>query len=222
LNVLVIGDTHEPFTHKNYLDFCLETKKKFHCEQVVHIGDLVDNHAISYHDHDPNGMSPKDEMLKAKQNLKKWFKAFPKVRLCKGNHDILATRKFLTHGLPTEYMRDFEEVWELPRSWEYRWDFYLCGVKYQHGTGYGGTLPHMACANANRQSTVIGHCHSVSGVNYSANDKSLIFGMSTGCGIDRMQYAFWYGKDFKCKPIVSCGVILESGRIAEVIPMRMG
>ena len=58
-------------------DFCLDIKRRVKCEQVVHIGDLCDNHAISYHEHDPNGRSPIDEMREADKHLKEWLKAFP-------------------------------------------------------------------------------------------------------------------------------------------------
>jgi predicted phosphodiesterase len=219
-NVLVIGDTHLPFEKKHYLDFCIETQKKYQCGKVVHIGDVVDNHSISYHEHHPDGLSPRDEMEQAQKTLYKWFKAFPKVMVCKGNHDILATRKAITFGLSDKLMKPFREVWEFPSGWEYDWNYYLCGVKYQHGTGYSGQTAHMKGAVANRMSTVQGHCHSVAGINWSANELNLIFGMSVGCGIDRMKYAFWYGRDFKEKPIISCGVVLEGGRHPIVVPMK--
>jgi len=86
-NILVIGDTHQPFEHRHYLSFCKETQKKYKCKTVVHIGDLVDNNAISYHEHDPNGWSPADEKKEADKHLKPWFKAFPTLKLCRGNHD---------------------------------------------------------------------------------------------------------------------------------------
>ncbi len=54
-NVLIIGDTHEPFCHPLYRNFCLEVANKFQCSEVVHIGDEVDNHAISYHESKPDG-----------------------------------------------------------------------------------------------------------------------------------------------------------------------
>jgi len=45
--------------------------------------------------------------------------------------------------------------------------------------------------------------------------------MSVGCGIDRRSYAFAYGKDFKKKPILGCGVVMEKGRYAQFIPMQL-
>ena len=92
-NVLVIGDTHIPFEHRNYLEFCREIQTRCKCATVVHIGDLVDNHSISYHEHDPDGWSPRHEMEETDKHLIPWFKAFPRLKLCRGNHDCLVDRK---------------------------------------------------------------------------------------------------------------------------------
>ena len=60
-NVGIIGDTHEPFCHPDYLNFCYETFNRFGCSTIVHIGDEVDNHALSYHEHDPDGFGASRE-----------------------------------------------------------------------------------------------------------------------------------------------------------------
>lgn len=221
MNVLVIGDTHIPFERKDYLDFCLETKKKYKCNKVVHIGDLVDNHAISYHEHDPDGMSPKEEMAQSDKHLEKWFKAFPNVLLCRGNHDRLADRKQKTVGLPSRVFKPFRDIWKLPKGWRDDWHFLLDGVLYKHGTGYGGKYPHIQAAHDNRCSTVIGHGHSVAGVEWSASDFDIVFGMSVGCGIDRDTYAMAYEKNFKRKPILGCGVVADNGQNSLFVPMEL-
>ena len=220
-NILVIGDTHEPFSKKKYLEFCYDTGKRFKCSLTVHIGDLVDNHSINYHEHYPDGMSPFEEIKAARKKLKEWYKAFPRVMMCKGNHDILVERKAITYGFSEMVIKQFREIWEIPDGWEYQWSYDLCGVRFEHGTGYSGQYPHQNIAKVNRKSTVIGHCHSVAGVAYMANDNSLIFGMSTGSGIDRQKYAFWYGRAFKNKPIIGCGVVLNCGKEAQFIPMKL-
>jgi hypothetical protein len=183
------------------------------------MGDLVDLHSVSYHEHNPNGMSPKEEIEAAKKKITQWAKAFPKLLICKGNHDILFDRKAITCGMPEVAIRKYSEIFDLPDSWEFEWKHYINGVTYEHGTGYGGKNAHVQAATGNRKSTVIGHVHATSGVDFLANDTSLIFGMATGCGIDRMRYAFWYGKDFKNKPVISCGVVVD-GREAFVVPMK--
>ena len=60
--VLVIGDLHEPFCLDGYLDFCKETYANYNCNKVIYIGDIIDAHGWSYHEHDPDGMSAGDEL----------------------------------------------------------------------------------------------------------------------------------------------------------------
>lgn len=220
-HVLVIPDTHLPFEKKHHLEFCLEIQKRVKCGTVVHIGDLVDNHAISYHEHDPDGKSPTDEMKLADKKLKLWFKAFPELYLCMGNHDRMADRKSKTVGLPSRVFKPFRDIWKLPKGWDTDFAFEMYGVIYEHGTGYSGDLAHMKAAYNNRQSTVIGHTHSNGAVGYLANEKACIFGMNVGCGIDRHTYAFAYGADFKKKPILGCGVVTDKGRFAQFFPMEL-
>jgi len=219
-SVLIVGDTHFPFVKKGYLEFCLDIKRRVKCEQVVHIGDLCDNHAISYHEHDPNGRSPIDEMVEADKHLKQWFKAFPSLFLCKANHDLV-DRKARTEGLPDRLFRPFREIWGLPNGWKNEFNFDIDGVVYQHGTGYSGDNAHLKAAYNNRASTVIGHTHSGAGVGYIANEKDCIFGMNVGCGIERNTYAMNYGRDFKKKPIISCGVVTDHGQYCQIFTMPL-
>jgi len=218
-NTLLFSCTHLPFVKKGYLEFLKQVQRNYKCESVFCLGDLVDNHAISYHEHDPNGRSAGDELTLAKKELKKWYRAFPKLSLCKGNHDILVKRKAKTHGVPDSMIKSFREVFELPNKWKYEWNYQYNGMHIEHGTGYSGQYGHVNALKVNRINTVIGHLHSVASVYYSANDRDLIWSMCVGCGIDRMQYAFWYGKDFQRKPIIATGVVLD-GRLPIVIPMK--
>ena len=221
-NVLIISDTHIPFEKKGYLNFCKQTEKKYKCDKVVHIGDLVDNHAISYHEHDPNGWSPEDEMKIADKHLVSWFKAFPKLFLCRGNHDVLVDRKSKTVGLPRRCFHDYRDIWNLPATWEDGFEIEIDGVLYKHGTGYSGEYAHKRAAIENSQSVVIGHLHSCAGIEWVVTSKTKKFGMVVGCGIDRKKYAFKYGKDFRKKPVLGCGVVLDGGKHAMFVPMEIG
>lgn len=221
-NTLVIADTHLPFEKDGYLEFCKRIEKQLNCTRVVHIGDLVDNHAISYHEHDPDGWSPAYEMTEVDKRLSKWFKAFPEVSLCRGNHDNLVDRKGKTVGLPNRCFKSFREMWKLPKGWKDDFSFIFDNVVYQH-SGSGGRYGHINTALSNRMSTVIGHLHSVAGVEYTANERGVIFGMCVGCGLDRHKYAFDYGRQFKNKPILGCGVVSNAprGTNATFYPMEM-
>ena len=217
----IIADTHIPFELPNYLDFCLQIFKRCKCDTFVHIGDLVDNHAISYHEHDPNGKSPEEEMKEADEHLKRWFKAFPSLFLCRGNHDRLVDRKCKTSGLPDRVFKPFRDIWKLPKGWRDEFNFEIDEVRYTHGTGLMGSNAHITAASQNRQSTVIGHTHSTGAINYLVSEKDRIFGMNVGCGLDRRTYAFEYGRDFTKKPVIGCGVVTDNGKYCQFFPMEL-
>ena len=219
--VMIIGDTHIPFVHPNYLKFCCNVRDKYNPDIIVHIGDLIDNHAISYHEHDPDGYSAGGEIIKARKELKKWIKEFPKMLICRGNHDILPARKAKTMGIPRVMLKEHNEIWDLPDTWEWQEYFEIDDVRYVHGSGKAGKYMHVLWAQENRQSTVSGHGHSSAGVEYMASHNSLIFGMGVGCGIDIKKYAFEYGKDYARRPILGCGIV-EKGINAKFIPMKLG
>jgi predicted phosphodiesterase len=206
-NVLVIADTHIPFEHPDYLAFCRRVQKSEKCGTVVHIGDVVDNHSISYHESDPDLWSPLEEMERADETLKKWFRAFPNVKVVRGNHDNLVDRKGKTVGLPRRCFKPYRDIWNFPSGWEDAFEYEIDGVIYQHGTGSSGKFAHLNRAISNRSSTVVGHMHAFAGIAYTASPKDCIFGMNVGSGIHNKSLAFAYGKDFPNKPIISCGVV---------------
>ena len=94
--ILVIGDLHAPFVLEGYLEHCQEVYANYNCNQVIFIGDILDNHAFSYHEPDPDGLSPGSELIMAKKFVKKWYEAFPNADVCIGNHDRMASVHFLT------------------------------------------------------------------------------------------------------------------------------
>lgn len=217
-NVLVIGDPHEPFTKEGYLEFCRKIQEEYDCGTIIHIGDAVDNHAVSYHEKDPEGMSAGDEFNLAIERMKRWYYTFPNVKVCIGNHDALPFRKAFSAGLPKTWLKTYQELLQSPPTWE--WDFVhqVNGVIYQHGTGLSGEMAAINAARENRQSTVIGHLHTVMNTRFLASYKDLIFGVTVGCGIDHEKYAFAYGKQNTRKPVVACAVILD-GKLPINIPM---
>lgn len=159
-------------------------------------------------------------MEKSDKILKRWFKAFPELKLTRGNHDCLVDRKAKTIGLPRRCFRPYRETWGFPDKWEDDFHFTIDGVIYTHGTGINGRMAHLNLAIANRRSTVIGHLHSFAGIEFTASPIDCIFGMNVGSGIHSKSLAFAYGKDFKHKPIVSCGVVYH-GEDPRLFRMRL-
>lgn len=217
----IIGDQHEPFCHKDYRNFCYEVFNRYKVSRIVNIGDEVDNHALSFHEHNPNGLSAESEAEKAMENLRKWYKTFPKVDVMVGNHSALPHRQATSVGIPRRFLKAYEEVWESPKGWKWHEEIEIDHVRYTHGTGSSGQNGAINLAIRSRQSTVIGHIHSFGGVNYHANNNDLIFGLNVGCGIDTRAYAFEYGKPFVNKPTLGCGIV-KDGHDAFFLPMKLG
>ena len=220
-NILVIGDTHEPFCKQGYLDFCQRTRDRFECDTIVHIGDEVEQHALSFHTHDASGRSAGDEYKEAYLKMQKWFKAFPEVKVCIGNHTARPFRVAKEHGLPFNYLVEYNEMWDAPSGWKWGFDWEINNVLFMHGTGRTGLYPHALLAKTNRQSTVMGHLHAIAGIEWYASRKDIIYGMAVGSGLDVHTYAAEYAENFPTKPIISCGVILDRGKLPLIVKMDM-
>ena len=76
-NILVIGDLHEPFCLDEYLDFCIEKYIEFSCNEVVFIGDIIDNHYASYHETNADGMGGAEELELAIKRISRSFGIIP-------------------------------------------------------------------------------------------------------------------------------------------------
>lgn len=222
MRVGIIGDVHLPFAHPNYLRFCRDVFESWMVNCIVFIGDVVDAHALSFWDTDPNGHSAEDEAVKASEELKHWVEAFPSAKVCIGNHDERSFRKARKSGIPDRYIRSYEEVYESP-GWSWDTAHFIDGVMYTHGTGMGGKDAAINYAIAKRQSIVIGHTHAWGGVKFHCNEMSRIFGMNVGCGIDCNAYAFAYGKHLPHRPTLGCGIVLDGvNAYFEPMPINEG
>lgn len=208
-NGLVIGDLHCPFDLDEYLFFNKFLYKKYKCTRVKFIGDIIDSHAWNYHEHDPDGMSAGDELSAAIHRLKRWYRVFPKADVLLGNHDLMISRKATTAGLSKRFVRDFGEIIEAPKTWKFHLSIIENNIQYVHGS----TGNAFKRAKESRISTVQGHLHSESFVQWSVSQKDKLFGLQVGCGIDRKAYAFNYGKDLPKKPVIGSGLVLEGGRL---------
>lgn len=207
--VLVIGDLHAPVTRKHYLRFCKDQHKKFKCNKVVFIGDVVDWTSISFHVTNPECPGPADEYRLALQCIQKWCKAFPKAIVMIGNHDRRPHRKAEKEGIFPKLLRNYDEVWKTP-EWKWVTSYIIDEVYYCHGDGKGaGVNPAYNTAKNMGMSVVMGHTHSKAGVKWLVNPLRRWFGMDVGTGIDDSAFAFSYAKEQTYRSILSCGVVLN-------------
>lgn len=218
-SVLLIGDTHLPYEHSDYLSFLKAVSKHYKCEIIIHMGDFEDNHAISFHKTDQELFSAGAELELVIEKAKEWNKAFPKLHMLDSNHGSLVFRRCKADGLPVTYIKPLKEIYGTPK-WAWHedvilrtniGDVYLC-----HGRSgvYNKLAREIGC------SAVQGHFHGKFEITWCNSVFKERFNMFVGCGINRESAAFAYGKNNMPQPILGCGVIDEEGNPI-LIKMRL-
>lgn len=218
-NVLVIGDLHAPFTREGYLEHCIDVYDEYNCNEVVQIGDVIDNHYSSFHEPTPDGYGAGEELDRAIAVIQKWYKAFPKAKVCIGNHDAIICRKAFSSGVSNKWIRSYSEVLGTS-GWDFQQEHKIDNVTYVHGTGSSGKGATKRLREWHT-SIVQGHIHTEAYVDWYCNKENKLFAMQVGCGVDDRSYAMAYAKNFTKKYIVSCGVVLNNGTLPIVVPMSL-
>ena len=210
MRVGIIGDTHIPYELPEYREWCKEVFDAWECDTIVHIGDLIDHHALSFHDSEPTLKGAHGELVEARDRLRPWYRTFPELYLCHGNHDLIPQRQLTKLGLGHEtWMRPLQDVYGMPDGWNIVDEVELDGVLYHHGYTANGVNGFRNDSTKRMCRTVTGHCHSNAGVSATASSHRLVWGMAVGCGVDVSSMAFAYGKHFLAKPIIACGVVID-------------
>lgn len=212
--VLVMPDLHIPAEHEDAIAHCLAIKNKYNCNVIINVGDIVDNHASSYHESDSNLPSAGWELGIVIERLKIWHDAFENMIIVESNHGNLPARKLNTAGVPKEWLRSQEKVYKTP-TWKFVGEHILDDVLYTHGMGMKNDL--RSCkAGLN---TVSGHTHSEANITYNFGYNRMLWSMKVGAMVDRshpgMRYAY-HGKP----PALGCGVVLENGTLPIFEPYR--
>jgi hypothetical protein len=206
---LAIGDTHAPFAHPSSLDFLAAIKAEFSPDLVVHMGDEVDNHGMSFHEKNPALPGQAAELDESRTWIRQLERLFPEVVIKESNHGSLLYRKALHHGISEEYLRNYNEVLRVGQGW--RWQFSLTiespsgPVYFEHGQkGTARTI-----ARAMGVSVVQGHRHGECYAETWNNSLSDVFAMQTGCLIDNRSRAFLYNRKHRLHPVIGTGIILD-------------
>lgn len=211
-NILVIPDIHSPFTDQRALQHCKATYKKYKCNKVIFIGDIIDNAATTHFGANPDGMSPIDELNAAIKQLKPWYKAFPNAIVTIGNHEERLFKSFKKVAIADKWLKSFSEVLGVP-GWEFVNEITIDNVTYFHGEGCSSTIQALY---QSKNSIVFGHFHSRFELIYN-QDK---FGMCTGWLGDQEAYAFDYSRTTLKKGILGCGVVLNNGTLPILIKLN--
>lgn len=208
--VLVIGDLHSPYMHKDAVPFLTAIKKKYKPDLVIQIGDEVDHHAMNFHDHDPDLPSAGDELERAIKRLLPIYKLFPHVEVIESNHGSMVYRKAVSNGMPRSVFKSYRDMLRAPKGWKWSPDLIL---KLSNGAHcyfhHGKSAAPMALSHSMSMSAVSGHHHPKFCVNYWANPLGLYFQAFTGCLVDDKSLALAYNKTDLLRPIIGSLIILD-------------
>lgn len=221
--ILHLCDTHAPYSHPDLIPFLTAVKEHYQPSRVIHGGDEVDCHALSFHDSDPALDAAGPELHKARKSIAELHALFPEMQILHSNHGSLVYRRALKAGIPAECLKSYREIlfpdgggqgW----SWHDKVRVTLPNgeqVQFQHQCS-GDVI---AAAAHERASLVLAHEHSKYQIVYSASRAALYFGMYGGCLLDADSLAFAYGKVYPKKPIIGCSVIIDSQPV--LVPMLL-
>lgn len=222
---LAISDLQIPFEKKGALEFCKYVKRfyKVADEDVYNVGDEVDQYWGGLWPKSPEAAhSAIGEIRASQERLLPWYDAFPKMKLCESNHGTRWKRKATMAEIPSEMLRNYKDVLRMPTEWRFA-KFWMMNttkpVRVEHGDDHGSSTPHVQAAMDNNVSTVIGHFHSLFGVEYVRTKGFDGFGAVAGSLIDEDQYAFEYAKKNRKKPQLGVVVVSPCGRMAIPVPL---
>jgi hypothetical protein len=199
------------------LSFCRDLERKYKCNKVLHIGDFIDCGAISMHEKNPDAKGPLQEYEDVMDMVPKWYRAFPKMCLCVGNHETRLGRMAATVNIPALFLKSYKELLKTPK-WTWANDYVIDDVYYFHGTGSGGQYPAFNTMSKMLMSVVQGHIHTAAGLWWRANPQRRVFGMNVGTGVDDKHLSMAYAERMKLRSILSAGVVIDGTPLHVVMP----
>ena len=209
-SILFISDQHFPFNHPDIIAFLGALKKAYKPTLVVNLGDEISGNALSFHEKDPDLMSPGDELKTAINRLQPLYKMFPDMHLVESNHGSLVYRRGKYAGLPRHVFKSYRSVLEAPKGWHWHKELivhssdgepiYVC---------HGRTADGLKLSQSLGMRTIQGHFHEKFEVRYWANSLGLYWSVMAGCLIDDESLDFSYNKINLKRPMIGTVVVID-------------
>ena len=216
--VLVISDTHFPYAHPDIVRFLRAVRDRYKPTRVVHVGDEGDFHGVSFHDKNPDLLSPGHELERMRLLMRPVFELFPVADVAESNHGSLIFRRAKHLGLPAAALVGYRELIGAPKGWRWHPEVLLhlpdgseCMVRH------GVTKDPHRWAKPLAMHTVNGHFHEDFQVKYWRTPRGLFWSMVVGCLINDRSLAYEYNKLNVSRPIYGVGLILNSHPV--LVPM---
>jgi hypothetical protein len=222
---LIISDTQIPYENEKALYFVSYLKKHYGVpdDQCIHVGDEVDQmHGGQYPKSPDVNHTANSEIKAARLALKEWVAVFPKMMVCISNHGMRWARKASAAEIPSQMLRAYQDVLEIPESWQYKEKWIInTRMPFQaiHGMELSGKTPYRQAAELFSISTVFGHLHSSAGICHVNTLEKNVWSMNTGSLIDIDAIAFAYGKYNRFKATNGAGLVFNNGTTPVFIPL---
>lgn len=223
-NIVTISDLHVPYQHPDAIKFLEALKQRYNPKMVVCLGDMLDFHALSYHEADPDLLSAGDELRASEDSVRDIETIYPKMHVIDSNHGALPQRKAKSAGMPKKLLKTYREIYGLRgKGWTFVRDLtietaskYLPDIHFTHGI----KRDVLSTAAKRGQRIVSGHFHESFRIQYLANPNSLIWGVNAGCLVDHNSLAMAYGANNENKPIIGTCVIVRGVPVLEPMILR--
>lgn len=212
-SILVFGDTHSPFHHKDTIQFLKDIKEEYKPDRVVMNGDLSDSYHFSQFTKDIMANSFRDELRDLHKFSGELHEVFPDMIITDSNHDARLWRKATQQGIPREMLIPYKQMLGASKfnGWKQVDDVILTVDKTRESIYVAHTRAGTT-QTASRQlgmSCVMSHKHNSQGITYWSNGRHRFFAADTGCLVDHSGYAFAYGKLTVGKPVLGAIVIIN-------------
>lgn len=225
-NYLIISDLQIPFELPTALQFAVQIKKEYNIPSgnVYCVGDELDMNWAGLYKKDPDAIyTPYSELSASIAKLRDWYRAFPEMKLAESNHGMRALRLAFESGIPSQLIVRYRDMIKAPSGWEWQKHWYVEAkhpfiVEHGDKNGYGSAYPHLRAAQLNGCSTVLGHYHTIAGVEYFETSGMKIWGAATASLIDQNAYTFKYQLNNVRRPKLGLTVVVDSGAYAVWIP----
>jgi len=210
-SILVIGDLHFPYHHPDTFKFLIAMKSRYKPDKVISIGDEIDGQGWSFHEKSSELMGGGDEFLRAQECMWRLEEIFPEIDILESNHGSLQYRKAQSAGLPSAFIKDYRDVWNVGEgfSWHHELTLDLPNKQklYLH---HSKSSDVMRASQMLGMNVVFGHHHNKQSVQYWTSGHQTMFGAFTGCLVDVKSLAQAYAKNNLQKPLLGSLAIQDS------------
>jgi len=220
LDTLIISDLHLPYQHRDALDFIEQAAYVYGFDNIKYAGDIVDNHAGSFHDVEYGVLSSKEEYEQSYEHIQHLYTLFPDMTIVKGNHDIIPERQAKKAGIAQDVIKTFTDLYDVPK-----WNFVekeLFKITKDKQCLLVHTMGANTLSNARSHShcSIQGHHHSKFGIEYYTDTNMIRWSMTVGCLVDLHHPAFNYASSATTsRPILGMGCIIDDE--PRLLPMNL-